>query len=314
MKDKLLLKLSELTNLRYMDKPMCLYGIYRGYNISINNINSIYTIDLPLKAADDIQIDKINSFLNDLKKEFKKLNYASYKNYTIKLQYNPQLKKYMNPEILISLLNTLIDFATLNSLNTCCEFCGEENDITPFLIDQSIAPCCKNCQFEIKNTINENQNNYKSKNNNVIGGIVGGFIGALIGSILWIIIYQMNYIAAIAGLAIAICCIKGYQLFGGKLNISGIIITSLITLFMVYFANHISLAISIYSEFNTYYDITFFDALRSVPAFLSEPEVVSVFIKDLLMGYVLTIAGSAYYVKKSYKDANYKIKAEEINL
>lgn len=314
MKNKLLLKLSELTNLRYIDKPTSLYGIYRGYNISINNINQIYTIDLPLKVADDVQIDRINSFLNDLKKEFKKLNYASYKDYTIKLQYNPQFIKYSKPEILLSILNALIDFATLNNLNTCCGFCGEENDISPFLIEQSIVPCCKSCQFEIKNTINENQNDYKSKNNNVIGGIVGGFIGALIGSILWIIIYQMNYISAIAGLVIAICCIKGYQLFGGKLNISGIIITSLITLFMVYFANHISLAISIYSEFNTYYDITFFDALRSVPSFLSEPEVGRVFIKDLLMGYVLTIAGSVYYVKKSYKDANYKIKAEEIEL
>lgn len=314
MKDKLLLNLSELTNLNYIEKPQCLYGVYRGYTISINNVNSIYTIDLPLKITDNSQIDKLNLFLIDLKKQFKKLNYASYKDFTIRLQYSPQYRKYMKADILISILNELIDFATLNSLNTCCEFCGEEKRLSPFLVNYSIVPSCKDCQLEIKNTISENENNFKAKKNNIVGGIVGGLLGALLGSILWIVIYQMNYITSIAGLVIAICCIKGYQLFGGKLNISGIIITSLITLFMVYFANHMSLAITIYSEFKSYYDITFFDALRSVPSFLLEPEVRSPFIQDLLVGYFLTILGSVYYIRKAYTDANYKIKAEEIEL
>lgn len=314
MKDKFLLKLSESTNLKYIEKPISLYGVYRGYTISITNNNSIYIIDFPIKVNDNSEINKINEFLNKLKKEYKKLNYAMYKNHTVKLQYNPKSKKYKNPEIIISILNSLVDFSVVNSFKSCCEFCGDENNISPFLLEQSIVPCCKNCQIEIKNNITENQNNYQIKKNNILGGIVGGFIGALIGSILWIIIYQMNYLSAIAGLVIAICCIKGYQLFGGKLNLSGIIITSVITLFMVYFANHLSLAVSIYSEFKSYYDITFFNALSSVPAFLTEPEIKSGFIQDLIMGYILTIAGSVYYIKKSYKDANFKIKAEEVEL
>lgn len=85
----------------------------------------------------------------------------------------------------------------------------------------------QNCQLEIKNTISENQNNIQNTNNNIIRGVVGGFIGALLGSIVWILIYQMNYITAIAGLSIAICCIKGYQLLGGKLNITGELLSPL---------------------------------------------------------------------------------------
>lgn len=83
---------------------------------------------------------------------------------------------------------------------------------------------------------------------------------------------------------------------------------------MVYLANHISLAIDIYSEFKAYYEITFFDTLKSVPDFLSEPSIKVEFMKNLLIGYLLTFIGSASYIKKCYKDANFKIKAEEIKL
>lgn len=258
--------------------------------------------------------DKINSFLNDLTKEYKKLNYASYKPSSIQLQYNPGSKKYRDPEIILSVLNKLIDFSIMNNFITGCSSCGENTEVSAFLLGNTVIPCCKNCQFEIKNAISENQNNLQNVRNNIVGGIVGGFIGALLGSLVWILIYQMNYIAAIAGLAIAICCIKGYQLLGGKLNITGVIITSIITIIMVYLANHISLAIDIYSEFKSYYEITFFDALRSVPDFLLEPSIRSEFMKNLLIGYLLTFIGSASYIKKSYKDANFKINAEEIEL
>lgn len=98
----------------------------------------------------------------------------------------------------------------MHNLVTGCSSCGENTEVSPFLLGTTGIPCCKNCQLEIKNTISENQNNIQNTNNNIIGGVVGGFIGALLGSIVLILIYQMNYIAAIAGLAIAICCIKGY--------------------------------------------------------------------------------------------------------
>ncbi|WP_287595831.1 hypothetical protein [Clostridium sp.] len=42
---------------------------------------------------------------------------------------------------------------------------------------------------------------------------------------------------------------------------------------MIYLANHISLAIDIYSEFKNYYEIMFFNALRSISYFLSEPSI-----------------------------------------
>ncbi|WP_142414155.1 hypothetical protein [Hathewaya massiliensis] len=314
MKDKLLIGLSESTSLSFLSKKDTLFGTYRGYNVTINSNNYIYYIDFPLKLSAEFELNKVNSFLHELTTEFKKLNYATYKNSSIQLQYAANYRKYRKPEILLSILDKIIDFAITNNLVTCCSYCGEEAEVTPFLIGNTIMGCCKNCQLEIKNTIAQEQSNFQKQSNNIVGGIVGGFIGALLGSVIWIIIAQMNYIAAIAGLAIAVCCIKGYQMFGGKLNLLGVIITSLITIIMVYLANHISLAIDIYSELKMDYPISFFDALKFVPKALEEPSIQRSFISNLVIGYLLTFVGSCSNIIHAYRQANYKIKAEEIEM
>ena len=94
-------------------------------------------------------------------------------------------------------------------------------------------------------------------------------------------------------------------MIGRNLNIKGVIITFILTIIMIYLANHISLAIDIYSEFKNYYEITFFNALRSISYFLSEPQYRSEFMKNLLIGYLLTFICSVSYIKKSYEDANF---------
>ncbi len=165
----------------------------------------------------------------------------------------------------------------------------------------------------MKNSIAMNQQTQREKKSNIIGGIVGSLIGALIGSIIWIIIYQLGYIAAVGGLAIAICSIKGYELFGGKLNLTGIIITSIITIMLVYLAQHVSLGIDIYNAYKEF-DITIFDAIRSVPEFLAEESIMRPFFTDLIVGYILTLIGSVSYISRAYKQSNYKIDVQEINL
>ena len=53
------------------------------------------------------------------------------------------------------------------------------------------------------------------KNNNLLG-IIGGILGAIIGSIPWVLMYVYGgYILSILAFLIAICSLKGYQIFGG---------------------------------------------------------------------------------------------------
>lgn len=126
----------------------------------------------------------------------------------------------------------------------------------------------------------------------MVKGLIGAFLGSLIGVVLWVVIYQMGYISSIAGIVMVVCAIKGYSLFGGKSSVVGIILVVLICVGMIYLAQSVSLAIEINKELGSVYDMSFFDAYKSIPVFLEEPEISSAFYKDLLIGYVFMAIGS----------------------
>lgn len=315
MKKKLLKELKEVMQLNYLPKEGALTGLYRDYTISMGTLDKrsdLSYIYIPAKPPEDFNLETLILFLNNLGGKFRGVSLATYENCKIVINYSPSLRNKSKKEIFLEIISVVINFCTLNGFIRCCEFCGESNNVSPILINNTIAHSCINCKSEIKSTIANNRQAQREKGSNIVGGIVGSFIGALVGSIIWIIIYQMGYIAAIAGMAIAVCSIVGYEKFGGKLDIVGIIITSLITIVAVYLAQHISFAIEIYDAYK-YDGFTFVSSLQSVPVFLDDPSVSSVFWGDLAKGYILTIAGSASYIYRSYKDKNYIVEVKDIN-
>lgn len=131
--------------------------------------------------------------------------------------------------------------------------------------------------------------------NNYIKGLLGAIVGALIGSILWVVVYQLGIIAAICGMAIALCSIKGYILLGGKVNLIGIIMVIVVILASVFLAEFTGLAISVSRELG----ISISDALDFMSIALKDSEVKMEVIKELIIGYVFTIAGVGSYLSKS---------------
>lgn len=128
---------------------------------------------------------------------------------------------------------------------------------------------------------------------NLLGGLVGACLGALLGGALWVLIGQLGYIAGLAGLVMAICALKGFQLLGGKLTVVTVLIVFTIVLITVYFAQRISYSISLYNAWKGDIDWTFFDAYRILPELVdNSPDLKSSFLGDLLIGLVLTVIGS----------------------
>lgn len=138
-------------------------------------------------------------------------------------------------------------------------------------------------------------------NEHFMAGLVGAFLFSLAGVAVWILIYQLGFIASIAGLVTVICAIKGYEIFGKVLSLKGLIVSLLITIVMIFVSGYICMAFDIYSAFKGQISITIFDALRSVKGFLTEEEVRSAFIKDLAMGYGLSLLGSFRYIANAFK-------------
>lgn len=128
------------------------------------------------------------------------------------------------------------------------------------------------------------------KKENWLAGIVGAFIGSLIGVGVIILLGQLGYVAALSGIAMAVCALKGYELLGGKLSNKGIIGSVLIMVIMVYLGNRIDWSISVA---NYYTDVDYFYAFRILPDLLREGYLeASQYYGNLALVYLFTAIGA----------------------
>lgn len=131
---------------------------------------------------------------------------------------------------------------------------------------------------------------------NVILGIIGAIVGACLGGIIWIIIGKIGFIAGIAGFLIITFAIRGYRMLSGSLDKKGQIISLVIGLIMIFVANYVLTAI-LYSK---YLD-GFMTALKILPTLLRTSEILIPFIKDLVIGYLLSIWASIGVLKTIFR-------------
>lgn len=138
---------------------------------------------------------------------------------------------------------------------------------------------------------------------NPITGIIGALVGSLLGVALWIIIFHLGYIASLAGLAIIICALKGYEILGRSLDKKGVIITSIIALVMVFVANHMAWTVECYLEIKDYFEVSFNETLKWMPDLIKESDAVKEYISDLGFGYLLTLIGGVSTIINKFKQA-----------
>lgn len=128
----------------------------------------------------------------------------------------------------------------------------------------------------------------EARHENVLAGVVGAFLLALVGGVLYFIIYQFGYIAGICGLITVVLANFGYQKFSGaKDSLKGVVVAIVISVAVIFLGEFFGLSYEIYNVFHTEYDITFFEAVRATPSFLTEPEIWPSFLIDLGIAYVL---------------------------
>lgn len=71
---------------------------------------------------------------------------------------------------------------------------------------------------------------------NVPMGVLGAFLFSLAGGILYFIVYQLGFIAGIAGFVAVICAVKGYKLFGKRESLKGVIISVVVSIAVILIA------------------------------------------------------------------------------
>lgn len=154
---------------------------------------------------------------------------------------------------------------------------------------------------------------------NIVRGLAGAILFALIGAIVGgIIIGQVtgdsmvpfyhlfsniSIFSILSAIGIALLTIEGYKIFKGKMNNISFYSLIFISIVMITIALCIAYTIIIYKSFQSYYGM--FEspikaAIYDLPTRFMDAYFGGVFIKNLVISYVITGVSSVVCVKKLY--------------
>lgn len=271
--------------------------IYCGSNIFAGNISdyhflikydsqsSVYTISFSIEMNNDIA-----KLTTNIKKEIKEA-IVSYNNKNLNIVGSVTNKKYL-PEIINPLLEIVGKYLKENNALEVCRHCKEVKKT--FLVDNDseISFFCNDCYKLIKKATNYKKEKYNKSKENILLGTIGAIIGTIPGIMLWILFGFIGIEPGIAGIAITMGSAVFYKKFACNIKLPGIIISTIIGLFMVIVAHEINCAIYIYNLYKADYVIKLLDAYKAIPYYLNTvPEFHKIFNNGLLTGYLLSIIG-----------------------
>jgi len=299
MQNELLKEISEKTGLRFSEKGQSIGGTYEEYNITINYLSNRFYINIPIRTTNEYGVNEINRFLSYIGNKYKSVTSAQYVENSVKMQCLEEIKQDGQEHAVVAILKEIVKFAKDGNLVTCCEDCGQNNYVVPYMKDGFLVPSCVKCQLQEKEADSASQKSNNVQGTNLIKGIIGAVIGAFLGTIVWVLIAQTGHMAYVGGLAIAVGVIKGYEILGHGMDKKGLIVSIGIIILTVYFAQYASYGFAFYNEMKKY-DLKI-DMFGTFKYYLKSPEVSRVFHRDLAFGYLFTIVPTVYYIKSKYR-------------
>ena len=301
-----LLTLKDQLRLEYDPKRKMAFGNYRGYQVAILHAVNMkqYLVTWSVASVGGQPPEEIQRYLLQLPAQMPFIIRSSYENNQLSVSVKSKPKEDLQQ--LTFLLDGVTGYLATYGYQSCCSVCGSTQcDLGTYSINGSCRSICSVCFGKMQENIATAQADIKAKPGNYVTGIVGALLGSLIGVNAWVLVYQLGYIAAIVGLIMAVCTIKGYQLLGGKLNIAGVIICVVIMIGMLYLAENIAITIDLYNSLTASYGYTFFETFRMIPELMGlDAEFSGAVLQELLMGYIFMAVGSASMIYNAYKQAN----------
>ena len=136
---------------------------------------------------------------------------------------------------------------------------------------------------------------------NFVMGVIGALIGALLGAASIILLSQLGYIAAISGVILALCTLKGYELLGKNLSRKGIVVCVILMLITPFIADWIDWAIYLKRELGDY-GMSLMDCCVLMVDMLKAGYVeMGEYLKNLGMIYLFVVMGAAGILKSAFK-------------
>lgn len=147
----------------------------------------------------------------------------------------------------------------------------------------------------------------------VLAGVIGAFLFSLLGGGLYFLIYQLGFLAGICGLAIIALSVLGYQIFSGRKNsMKGVITAIIMMIIVIFLAEYLCVSYEIYSVFQEEgYVVSFFSIVRTMPEFLTDPDLLRAVVFDLVLAYLLSAVAAFTYIRNALKTSRAIKKTKE---
>ena len=144
-------------------------------------------------------------------------------------------------------------------------------------------------------------------------------LGSLLGVACIVLLGQLGYVAAVSGIVMAICTMKGYELLGGRFSTVGLVVSIVLMLGMTYVGYQLDWSIAVYNELKDYYELSLLDCFRMIPEMLRQ-EIIdsSTYIGELVKLYAFTLLGAiptaiSSMRSRKLKKVTYRLRSQRTN-
>jgi len=279
----------------YDENTNTIYGIKNGYELLIYATDQRYpyllTITTSARSAGVVLgKDEISLF----KKSVAPVTALTQKDSLITVVVKNQTNQGKLRDDIEYALDALTAFLHERGYAACCQTCGSSTQTVGFMLETARLHLCAQCAARAKSENEVKAQKRQQKNVNIIGGIIGAVLGSLIGVACIVILGMLGYVAAISGIVMAFCTLKGFGKLGGKLTVVGIIISCVIMIGMTYFGNRLDWAIQLTQAMKEYmdYEVGIFEAFQAVPTLIAELDGMREYIGSFLQQMLFVVVGA----------------------
>ncbi len=278
------------------DKQSYAIGTYRGFIVLIDTnyrYSNCLQVQISAHREDDLHTSELRTQLGILKQEFKnKVVSAEVAGNTVTLILKNLLTQKKTAQLLDETLRRVVDFLRSRMYVSGCMECGTTGvQVEPYFINDHRSLLCPECVEKVQMELEQQKAEIRARKSKLIPGFVGALLGAAIGAVIWILIAKLGYIAGLAGLVMGVLAMKGYEKLGDCLDVKGVLISLIVVIFGIYFANKVAWSWEAYDALKDY-GYTFFECYQDLDYILEVSELTASFTRDMLVGYGLTLLWS----------------------
>ncbi len=290
-----IIEFAKNNNLEFDHVNGMIYGNYRGYDLSITRLQKQgnFLVFMILTGPNG---NATNETFSDLQSSVSKVNSANARNNgAVNFETTASIKEATNFDNLQAALDTLTNYLYTKGLKSGCFGCDKDVTTSHYVFNGMGLQMCEDCAVKFSERVAGANEEHKAKPENVPFGIVGALLGSLAGVLAIVIIGQLGYVAAISGLILAVCTVRGYEKFAGKMSYTGIFISIAVMIAMTFFGNRMDWAVFIMREL----EVGIFEAYSLVPKLADE----SMYTSNLIMTGFFALIGSLTTIISVFKGA-----------